>query len=67
LNKKLIKRILGKRGVDFIRSIKDVHPKTISINKHGKQFTVDSTKIISYKFWKGYVQGECIVIKINLF
>ena len=58
MNKKLIKRILGKRGVDFIRSIKDVHPKTISINKHGKQFTVDSTKIRSYKFWKGYVQGE---------
>jgi FkbM family methyltransferase len=54
-NKKLLKKILGKRGVDFVRSIRDAHPKKMSINKHGKHFTVDSTKIRSYKFWKGYV------------
>ena len=54
MNKKLIKRILGKRGTDVARSIKDHHPKKISINKNGKCFTVDSTKLRSYKFWKGY-------------
>ena len=57
LNKKLIKKILGKQGVNFVRSIKDAHPKKMSISKHGKHFTVDSTKIRSYKFWKGYVHG----------
>ena len=55
MNKKLIKRILGKRGTDLARSIKDYHPKKISINKNGKCFTVDSTKLRSYKFWKGYM------------
>jgi len=55
LNKKLIKRILGKRGTDLARSIKNYHPQKISINKNGKCFTVDSTKLRSYKFWKGYM------------
>ena len=55
MNKKLIKRILGKHGTDLARSIKDYHPKKILINKNGKCFTVDSTKLRSYKFWKGYV------------
>ena len=54
MNKKLIKRILGKHGTDLARSIKDYHPKKISINKNGKCFTVDSTKLRSYQFWKGY-------------
>jgi len=58
LDKKLIKKILGKRGSNFVRSIKDAHPKKISIIKHGKHFTVDSTKIRSYKFWKGYIHGD---------
>ena len=57
LDKKLIKKILGKRGVNFVRSIKDAHPKKMSISKYGKHFTVDSTKIRSYKFWKEYVHG----------
>ena len=57
MNKKLIKRILGKHGTDLARSIKDYHPKKISINKNGKCFTVDSTKLRSYKFWKAY-NGE---------
>ena len=55
MNKKLIKRILGKRGTDLARSVKDYHPQKISINKNGKCFTVDSTKLRSYKFWKGYM------------
>ena len=55
MNKKLIKKILGKKGTDLARSIKDYHPKKILINKNGKCFTVDSTKLRSYKFWKGYV------------
>ena len=54
MNKKLIKKILGKKGTDLARSIKDYHPKKILINKNGKCFTVDSTKLRSYKFWKGY-------------
>ena len=55
MNKKLIKRILGKRGTDLARSVKNYHPQKISINKNGKCFTVDSTKLRSYKFWKGYM------------
>ena len=57
MNKKLIKQILGKRGTDLARSVKNYHPKKISINKNGKCFTVDSTKLRSYKFWKVY-KGE---------
>ena len=55
MNKKLIKRILGKRGTGLARSVKNYHPKKISINKNGKCFTVDSTKLRSYKFWKRYM------------
>ena len=55
MNKKLIKRILGKRGTDLARSVKNYHPQKISINKNGKCFTVDSTKLRSYKFWKVYM------------
>lgn len=55
LDKELIKQILGKRGTNLFRSIKDFHPKKISICKNGKYFTVDSTKLRSYKFWKGYM------------
>ncbi len=58
MNKKLIKKFLGKRGTDFVRSIKDAHPKKMSIYKNDKHFTVDSTKLRSYKFWKGYVNGD---------
>ena len=58
MNKKLIKRILGEKGTNLARSIKDFHPKKISICKNGKCFTVDSTKLRSYKFWKGYVNED---------
>jgi len=58
LNKKLIKRILGEKGTNLARSIKDFHPKKISICKNGKCFTVDSTKLRSYKFWKGYMNED---------
>lgn len=58
MNKKLIKRILGKRGTDIARSIKDIHQKKISICKRGKYFTVDSKKIRSYKFWKEYMNDD---------
>lgn len=57
MNKKVIKRILGKRGTDLVRSVKDFHPKKLLIYKNGKYFTVDSSKLRSYKFWNMYMNG----------
>lgn len=57
MNKKVIKRILGKRGTDLVRSVKDFHPKKLLIYKNGKYFTVDSSKLRSYNFWNMYMNG----------
>lgn len=56
-----MKKILGKKGTDIARSVresvkKSLYPQKLKIHKNGKYFTVDSS--INYPFWKKFQKNN---------